>query len=519
MKGLLTRKFIIYIVAAAIVGLITYGFWPKSKSPYSFISVSKGEITQTVSVTGNVTAAHSVNLAFTESGQAVSVGVSVGQDVISGEALASLDPSTIKANLNQAEANLQVEQSDLASLISGATPQEIEVKQAGVQSAQSSLNSSSQTLLSAIQSSYVSANDAVRTKTDEIFTNPTSNNPRLLISISDQQLQINLLNARISIQNVLNSWNNMTLNLSSSSDMEASEQTSINYLNQITDFLTQASEAINQAVPAGSVTSADISAWQSDISAARLEVTGAVTSLSAAESDFSSAEAALNLAEKNLNLTEASATPTDISAAEAKVEQAKASVQLYKDQLVKSTIYSPIDGQVSTVNIKTGEVATANSPVITVISKNNFQIEAYVADSDIAKVAVGDLASTTLDAYGDSVNFQAKVISIDPGETVIEGVPTYKVTFEFMTRPEPVKAGMTANINIVTATKNNALIIPQRAVIYDGGKSYVLLKTASSSTPVQTEITTGITGSDGTVEVVSGLKQGDEVVNYTISGS
>ena len=49
-------------------------------------------------------------------------------------------------------------------------------------------------------------------------------------------------------------------------------------------------------------------------------------------------------------------------------------------------------------------------------------------EADIAKVAIGDLASSTLDAYGSYVDFPAQVTMIDPAETVIEGVPTYKVT-------------------------------------------------------------------------------------------
>lgn len=521
MKIPLSGKLIIYLVAAAFVVLAAYWFWPKPKSPYSFTTVQRGSIEQVVSVTGNVTAASSVNLAFTESGQVSSIDASVGRSVASGEALASLDSSTIQANLNQAQANLQVQQANLAGLLAGATSQEIAVKQAGVQNAQSSLESAKQSLLNAIRNSYVSANDAVRSKTDEIFTNPTSNNPQLLIfiSVSNEQLQIELENERLTIQSVLNNWNNRILGLSSSTDPEADEKTSADYLNQITGFLSLAAEAINLASPSGSVTAADIVSWQSDISAARSEVAAAASSLSTAASDFASAQAALNLAEKELSLTEAPATSEEISAAEAQVTQAQANIRLYEDQLAKATIYSPIDGEVSEVDAKKGETVAANSPIITVLSKNKFQIEAYVADSDIAKVAVGNPASITLDAYGSSVNFQAKVISINPAETVIEGVPTYKVTFEFTNQAKPVKSGMAANIDIVTATKNNVLIIPQRAVIYDSGKSYVLLQTASSTVPVKTEITTGLTGSDGTIEVTSGLQADEKIVNYTTVGS
>ena len=516
-KKALASKFLIYFVAAAAIGAAAYVFWPKPQSPYSYISVQKGNIVQTVSVTGQVVAAHSVDLAFTQDGQIASIAAEVGHSVAAGEALASLDTSSFQASLAQAEANLRVQQADLASLLSGSTSQQISVKQAEVQSAQTSLAGSAQTLLNSIQNAYVSANDAVRNKTDEIFANPTSNNPQLVITISDQQLQFSLLNARQTIQSVLNGWSVSNSALATGSNLDSAASSSLRGLNQVADFLTSAAEAVNEATPAGSVSSATLSSWQSEISAARFEVADAVNSLSAAQSAYSSAVSSLNLAEKELALTEASATTSSIAAAEAQVAQAQANVKLYQDQISKATIYSPISGLVTAKNIKVGETIAANSPAFIVISKDNFQIETYVADSDIAKVAVGNQANVTLDAYGDAVSFKAAVISIDPGETVIEGVPTYKVMLKFLTQPQPVKSGMTANIDIVTATKNDVLIIPQRSVIYENGQNFVLLR-STSTVPIKTLITTGLTGSDGTEEVVSGLKAGDEIVNYTTSG-
>ncbi len=513
-KSALASKFLIYFAAAAVIGAAAYIFWPKPQSPYSYISVQRGNIIQTVSVTGQVVAAHSVDLAFTQNGQVASIAAEVGQNVSAGQALASLDTSSLQANLAQAEANLQIQKANLASLISGSTPQEIGVKQAEVQNAQTSLAGTSQTLLNSIQNAYVSANDAVRNKTDEIFANPTSNNPQLLITVSDQQLQFSLLSERQSIQSILNNWSAGNAEQTTGSGLAAAASSSLDYLNQISDFLTSAAEAANEATPAGSVSSATLSSWQSDISAARFEVSDAIDSLSAAQSAYASAVSSLNLANKELSLTEASATTSSIAAAEAQVAQAQASVKLYQDQITKATVYSPIDGVVTAKNIKVGETVTANSPAFTVISKNNFQIETYVADSDITKVAVGNQADVTLDAYGDAVNFKSEVISIDPGETIIEGVPTYKVALKFLAQPQPVKSGMTANIDIITAAKNNVLIIPQRSVILENGRSFVLLRSTSTA-PTKTLITTGLTGSDGTEEVISGLKAGDEIVNYT----
>ena len=134
---------------------------------------------------------------------------------------------------------------------------------------------------------------------------------------------------------------------------------------------------------------------------------------------------------------------------------------------------------------------------------------------DIARIKIGNAAKVTLDAYGNDVVFDAKVISIDPAETVIEGVATYLTKLHFVKPDSRIKPGMTANIDIVSASHDNALSLPQRAVQKQGSREFVMIYNALAKNTSSTEersVTTGLRGSDGYVEILSGLSEGEGVV-------
>ncbi|MBN2307186.1 efflux RND transporter periplasmic adaptor subunit [Candidatus Peregrinibacteria bacterium] len=258
------------------------------------------------------------------------------------------------------------------------------------------------------------------------------------------------------------------------------------------------------------------------------------------------AENAINTAINNvasakdqLKLKEAGSTAEQISAQEAAVRQAEAYlasqraqvssqyaiVQNYQAQLEKTTLYAPISGLVTKMEAKVGEVVFPSSPYsdsrmtfVSIISDKNYEIETYVAEVDIAKIELGDPAKITLDAYSEEREFQAIVTNVDPAETIIEGIPTYKVTLQFTEESEDIKSGMTANIDILTDMREMVIAVPQRAVISKDGKKYVKIQDGSNGDiPIieEVEVKTGIKGSDGTIEITEGLKEGTLVVIST----
>ena len=196
---------------------------------------------------------------------------------------------------------------------------------------------------------------------------------------------------------------------------------------------------------------------------------------------------------------------------EASVEKARASLNNTRAQISKTIIASPINGVVTKQDAKVGEIVSASSHVVSVISDASFQVEANLPEADVSKVKISDLAKLTLDAYGNDVIFEAKVIAIDPAETVIEGVSTYKITFEFQKEDERIKSGLTANIDILAEKKEGVIAIPQRAILTQDGSKIVRVEREDGRVD-EIKVELGLFGSDGRVEILSGLEEGMKVI-------
>jgi HlyD family secretion protein len=155
------------------------------------------------------------------------------------------------------------------------------------------------------------------------------------------------------------------------------------------------------------------------------------------------------------------------------------------------------------------------TPAISLISDKNFEIEVYIPEIDIANVKVGNLANITLDAYGSDVIFNGKVVFIDPASTILEGVPSYRTLLQFNNEDERIKVGMTANVDVITAYKENVLAIPIKAVINEDNRKIVRVITNEklANPPIEErQIKTGISDINGNIEIIEGLNLNELVL-------
>ncbi len=189
---------------------------------------------------------------------------------------------------------------------------------------------------------------------------------------------------------------------------------------------------------------------------------------------------------------------------------AQAEIDKIRAEIRKSTIYAPFDGLITNVDKEPGETASQNEAVVSMIGTGTFQIESFVPEVNIAVIELGHEAEVTLDAYGEKEPFSATVISIDPAETVRDGVSTYKVVLQFPEKDERIKAGMTANVSVIIFTKPNAIAVPGGVVFEEEGKNYVQVKRDNAIE--KREVVLGEVSSLGQVEIISGLEAGDEII-------
>lgn len=192
------------------------------------------------------------------------------------------------------------------------------------------------------------------------------------------------------------------------------------------------------------------------------------------------------------------------------VEKAKLDLEDIKKQIREKSIYSPIEGVIIRKNIEAGEMATVNAAVFTVAEEGKLILESNAPESDIIKISAGQKANVTLDAFPSSEIFEAEIFKIEPASTVIQDVVYYKVKLRIANSDSRFKNGMSADIDIRTAEKSNALAIPARAIKTENNKKYVeILKGEITEKKF---IETGLEWDEGLVEVVSGLSEGDKVI-------
>ena len=236
-------------------------------------------------------------------------------------------------------------------------------------------------------------------------------------------------------------------------------------------------------------------------------------------SQLAAAEVALRIAEEAEKLVLRNKNDLDPEERHAKKlasEAAREDIRTLRAQMEKSVIRAPFAGRITRVDLRSGETASVGAPVFRLVREAGLVVEARVPESDIVKLSTGMEASVTFDALDSSDIFQAKVTAIDPAATIIQDVVSYVVTFEVSGIDGRLRDGMSADIDIVTAKREHVLAVPFRALIARGEKTFATLS-RSDGTTEEVQVQTGLEGDDGTVEILSGLKEGDVVVVSAVS--
>ena len=210
-----------------------------------------------------------------------------------------------------------------------------------------------------------------------------------------------------------------------------------------------------------------------------------------------------------------------VEVTQALVDQAEATLSSAELDLGYTTIYSPVNGIVISRNIDVGQTVAASfqTPTLFVIAQDltRMQVNANVSESDIGGVAEGKPARFRVDAYPKQF-FEGTVTQVRNAPISIQNVVTYDVVITVDNRELKLKPGMTANVTIVTAQKDDPLRDPNGALRFrmpnapldkKATRVWVLDQNGQAR---QVDVTTGIADSLST-EIVGGkLHEGDRVI-------
>jgi len=250
---------------------------------------------------------------------------------------------------------------------------------------------------------------------------------------------------------------------------------------------------------------------RTNINTALTNIANYQQAIAAAKLAVGSASGNLQVAEDNLAITSAPPRQEDVALYQAQVNQAKAQVNLYQTQISQMIIISPTDGQISEISKKAGELVQPGLQdiVMIVIPSDPYKIEVDVYEEDILEVNIDNPVDISLIALAEKT-FKGRVVSINPAEKLVDGVVYYEVTINFDEMPETIKPGMTADVIIKTAERENVLTVEWDAVQTKDGKKIVEI--FNDNNIKERQIETGLRGSDDMVEVIFGLEEGEKVI-------
>ena len=225
----------------------------------------------------------------------------------------------------------------------------------------------------------------------------------------------------------------------------------------------------------------------------------------------------------------------NLKAAETQIAQDRASLKLSEANLRYATILSPVDGIVISRNVSVGQTVAASlqAPTLFTIAQDltEMKVDTSVDEADIGRVAIGQEAEFTVDAYPDTP-FRGTVQDIYNQPVVLQNVVTYAAIIRVKNPELKLRPGMTANVTIRVAHKENVLKLPNAALRYrpegESGRSVQVKKGGGRTTDVwvlregkelAVPVTLGL--SDGSfTEVLSGdLKLGDRVITERLGGA
>ncbi len=537
MKNILT-KIKVYVLAHKIISAIILvviiggGYWgykkitaPVGATRYVTSKVTSGTIIASITDSGQVSAFNQINVTPQVSGTITGVNVKPGDNVRAGETLFVIDDTSAQQAVRDAE--ISVQNANLA------------LQKLQLQDSANNLNSA---LTQAYDNGFTSVSNtfldlpSITNGINNMFFESTNGTTQQNIDwYAEQVTSTETAQAMLYKQNFLDAYNLATTAYTqNSSDYKTITRTSdnttidglisetytttkliadeIQAANNYIDFVDSTLQKYNFKVPTIITTQeASLSTYTSEINSHLSDLLSAETSIS--------------------NDKQASpSSDLDVQSAQIAIQQANNTLLDAKQTLADCYVTAPFAGVMASVPVIVGDTAGSGTTLGTIITSKDLAT-VTLSEVDVAKIALGDKATLTFDAI-PNLTIAGQVVEIDSVGTVSQGVVNYNVQVSFdATNDGGVKPGMSVNADIITAIKQNTLMVPNSAIKTQGGVSYVQTFAAPlatplagaqgspSATPPKSQIVVTGISNDTSTEIVSGLNAGDIVVTKTTTAT
>jgi HlyD family secretion protein len=507
------------IIIIAVVLLVLFGIGYKinsSKNDTSNIltdTVKRMDLKQTVLATGQVASETDLNLSFRSPGTVKKINVGVGARVKGGDVLAILDQKDLQAALTSARGSLAAAQANYQKVLDGASSEEVAIAQAAVDSAQVTLNNAKLNLDKVKSQQQVLVDNAYQAMLNIGLTavphkdNKNTGTPTITGTYTGKQQGEYVI--RQYYRDFYATGIESTITQPMNTFVPVALGTKGLFVQFPENYVVTWEDRWTVSIP--NTSSANYITYNNAYTSALETQNSAIAS---AEASVSSAQSALDSAMAQLNLKKAQARPAEIKAAQAQVLSAQGQVESALANLENTVIRAPVDGTVTKIDIKVGELAQALIPYVILQDIGKLYLKANISEANISIVQLGQDVEITLDALGYDRKFTGTVREIDPSSTVISGVVNYKVTVSIDAEPD-IKPGMTANMTIYAKEKSSVLAVPARAILSkDDDKFIRVISNSKTKEYMEVGISLGLNGDGGLVEVLSGLSEGQEIITF-----
>ena len=533
----INRKIILIIIVVLVVAISIYQiFIREPKLDLILEKVVLGTVAQTISETGVVEAAQNIDLNFQNSGRITKIYVQAGDKVRAGQRLVQIDTTQLKIQLTEAKAALTLTEARLSQLLAGATPEEIKSAEIAVSSAETALLNATQNLNNinsittiSLEQTYKDAFSTLRATYVQLDN--TLNSVRAMqrahFAHFDQE-SLEIYDNQIKIENALNRVNARLDGTNDTTrdkiDIALSEMR--NALTITANSLADMHNICEKSPNCRGINSPEITAVNTNRITINTALTSVVnsqqniistrltneTNINAARARLSAAEGELQRAQNALSIRKAEPRQVDLALYRAQIVQAMARVSFIEEQIAESLLLSPIQGIVATIHKQLGETAQIMSPIISIISADALQIKVNIYEEDITRISLNNPVIIAPIALPDQT-FEGRIAAINPTEKLVDGVVHYETTILFVQEPpQEIKPGMTVDITIKTALRENVLVIPENALQYIGAEDKYTVRVFRNGLIERRDVKFGLIGEDNKVEIISGLEEGEQVV-------
>jgi HlyD family secretion protein len=498
------RAGIILLVAVAVVGAGALFLRRQNRSASAeptavTAAVTRGNIEETVSATGHVSAKQEATLTFASSGRIDAVLVEEGQQVKAGQALARLDTTSLEWQVTRSQASLNTAQVRLEQARQPASQEDLASAQAALDSAMANYENVKAGPTAEDLASAQAALDSAKTNYDKVKAGPT---PADLASAKAA-----LDSAKAALQQAQAAYDR----IKDRPDVQL-RQESLTLQNATIEY--RRAQANYDAVANHPTASELASAW-AQVAQAKAQLSQLLERPTASE--LASAEAQVAQAQAQLDQLQARPDVQDVAVFQAQVEEAAVALSQAQSQLKDAVLSAPFDGIILAVQVNDGEWASPGAPAMILAATTPLILDVNVDEVDIAQLAEGQTAYLSFDALkGEKA--AGTVIHIAPASTNVSGAVAYAVEIGVDPGQLPVRLGMTANVDVVVASADEALLVPNRAIEADraAGRYYVT-RQLPDGTIQRLEVRIGLRDETQT-QILEGLNEGDRLVLPEVPG-